>query len=400
LSWVLALFGTAVGAGILFLPIQAGEGGFWSLGLVILLIYPTIVVGHRLYALIPGRSPEPAEFSAAVAQWLPARLAAMLHWLMILWLLVVLIAYGTSLINDLVYALQEHGILQHAGPHRPWLGLGILGGLILALRLGRPVLVRLLGGLSLMLIGLLCLVSLALIPHWSMDAAASALAAPDPASLLRQFLLLFPLLTFSFIFFPALSKLVLEIRSRLADSRAGRERIEAIIRATTLVQMGLVLSFVVSFMLAIPKGDFADAARENISALAMLGELYPNSWLGDLGPAISALSLTTSFIGIFIGYRESVLSLLPQARIRAWHDNLIYGATLLLVWGFAAANVPVMEILGDLASPLAALFLFLTPAWVVLRGRGFEGEQGIAPWFSFAAGVLVVLSYFVGTALG
>ena len=31
LQWTLALFGTAVGAGILFLPIRAGSGGFFPL---------------------------------------------------------------------------------------------------------------------------------------------------------------------------------------------------------------------------------------------------------------------------------------------------------------------------------------------------------------------------------
>ncbi len=31
-AWVLNLFGTAVGAGVLFLPINAGMGGFWPFG--------------------------------------------------------------------------------------------------------------------------------------------------------------------------------------------------------------------------------------------------------------------------------------------------------------------------------------------------------------------------------
>lgn len=30
-AWVLNLFGTAVGAGVLFLPINAGMGGFWAI---------------------------------------------------------------------------------------------------------------------------------------------------------------------------------------------------------------------------------------------------------------------------------------------------------------------------------------------------------------------------------
>ncbi|MCR5562787.1 MAG: hypothetical protein K6F46_05350 [Desulfovibrio sp.] len=35
--WMLNLFGTAVGAGILFLPITAGEGGIWPMIIITLL---------------------------------------------------------------------------------------------------------------------------------------------------------------------------------------------------------------------------------------------------------------------------------------------------------------------------------------------------------------------------
>ncbi|RAS59286.1 hypothetical protein DET48_12819 [Vibrio diazotrophicus] len=36
-AWTLSLFGTAVGAGVLFLPIKAGAGGFWPLVILALL---------------------------------------------------------------------------------------------------------------------------------------------------------------------------------------------------------------------------------------------------------------------------------------------------------------------------------------------------------------------------
>ncbi|MCV5263960.1 HAAAP family serine/threonine permease, partial [Escherichia coli] len=38
--WVLSLFGTAVGAGILFLPINLGIGGFWPLVAMAVLAFP------------------------------------------------------------------------------------------------------------------------------------------------------------------------------------------------------------------------------------------------------------------------------------------------------------------------------------------------------------------------
>lgn len=42
LGWVLALFGTAMGAGILFLPLQAGTFGFWPLAFATAIIFPVV----------------------------------------------------------------------------------------------------------------------------------------------------------------------------------------------------------------------------------------------------------------------------------------------------------------------------------------------------------------------
>ena len=45
LTWVLSLFGTAVGAGVLFLPINAGMGGFLPLVVMTLLVGPMTYLG-------------------------------------------------------------------------------------------------------------------------------------------------------------------------------------------------------------------------------------------------------------------------------------------------------------------------------------------------------------------
>ena len=57
LSWAITLFGTAVGAGILFLPIDAGSFGFVPLLLITLFIGPMVFFSHRTYARIVAASP-------------------------------------------------------------------------------------------------------------------------------------------------------------------------------------------------------------------------------------------------------------------------------------------------------------------------------------------------------
>ncbi|MDD3813632.1 MAG: aromatic amino acid transport family protein [Desulfocapsaceae bacterium] len=405
-SWVLALFGTAVGAGILFLPIQVGQSGFWVLLLVSLLIYPTIYLGHSLYALIPSRVVDGADFFAAVGRWLPRWGAVLLHLLFISWLLILLIAYSISLTNDLGDFLSNQQWLAITMPHRIWLSFCILTTLMLLVRFARPMLIRILGGLSLLLIMLLCLVSVALVPHWSGSIACDAMVVPTPFILLKQFLLLFPLLTLSFMFFPTLSSLVRDLRCRIPDPLRRQTRLNRIIRAATLALMLFLLLFVSSFMLTISKANFSAAAHENISALALLGNLYTGTWLGELGPAISIVALLTSFLGIFIGYRESLLSLV-SCRQRAdqgdttvaRYENLLHGLTFIILWPLAIANVPVMAILGDLVAPLGAIFLLIVPAGVVLYIVDFRADRGPAARFVLLSGVLVLVAYFVGTAL-
>lgn len=46
-TWMLSLFGTAVGAGILFLPINAGLNGFWPLVALAILVGPMTYLAHR-----------------------------------------------------------------------------------------------------------------------------------------------------------------------------------------------------------------------------------------------------------------------------------------------------------------------------------------------------------------
>ena len=46
-TWMLGLFGTAIGAGTLFLPINAGLGGFWPLLVLAVLAFPMTFYAHR-----------------------------------------------------------------------------------------------------------------------------------------------------------------------------------------------------------------------------------------------------------------------------------------------------------------------------------------------------------------
>src|SRR5699024_12841042 len=60
-NWVISLFGTAVGAGILFLPINAGGFGFWPLLIATALIGPVTFLSHRALSRMTRASARPRQ---------------------------------------------------------------------------------------------------------------------------------------------------------------------------------------------------------------------------------------------------------------------------------------------------------------------------------------------------
>ena len=56
-GWMLSLFGTAIGAGSLFLSINAGAGGLWPLLIVTALIGPMTYLSHRGLSRLVCASP-------------------------------------------------------------------------------------------------------------------------------------------------------------------------------------------------------------------------------------------------------------------------------------------------------------------------------------------------------
>src|SRR5690625_2344851 len=69
-SWTLSLFGTAVGAGILFLPMNAGAGGMWPLIIATLLIGPMTFFAHRGLSRFVSASQNPGADITIVARGL------------------------------------------------------------------------------------------------------------------------------------------------------------------------------------------------------------------------------------------------------------------------------------------------------------------------------------------
>ena len=70
-TWTLGLFGTAIGAGVLFFPIRAGFGGLIPILLMLVLAYPIAFYCHRALArlCLSGSNPS-GNITEKLAAWL------------------------------------------------------------------------------------------------------------------------------------------------------------------------------------------------------------------------------------------------------------------------------------------------------------------------------------------
>ncbi len=81
-----------------------------------------------------------------------------------------------------------------------------------------------------------------------------------------------------------------------------------------ILLFAFIMFFVISCILALSPEELEKAINQNLSVLTVLAEKSKGSPLEYAGPIISQLALITSFVGTFLGARESAKELLKDLR--------------------------------------------------------------------------------------
>ncbi|MBO6171243.1 MAG: serine transporter, partial [Desulfovibrio sp.] len=113
---MLNLFGTAVGAGILFLPITAGASGMWPLVIITVLVGPMTYLAHRGLARFVLASSRPgSDITEVAGEFFGRRAGITITLLYFLAIYPILLIYGVSLTNT-VESFMTHQLGMVAPP--------------------------------------------------------------------------------------------------------------------------------------------------------------------------------------------------------------------------------------------------------------------------------------------
>ena len=349
--WMLNLFGTAVGAGVLFLPINAGMGGFWPLVVMALLVGPMTYLAHRgLSRFVLSSSKPGSDITEVVEEHFGKTAGKLITLLYFFAIFPILLIYGNGITNTVdSFIVNQLGM---PSPNRVLLSFVLIATLISIMLMNEKVMLKITELLVYPLVLILFALSIYLIPNWN---TSVLLEAPTAKGFLVTLWLTIPVLVFSFNHSPAISAFSLSQQREYKDPELAEKHASKTLKGTATTLLLFVMLFVFSCVLTLTPAELAEAKAQNISILSYLANKFDN---------------TSSFFGHYLGAREGLeglyLKMTDNKTIN--RKKLNYGTALfflLTLWAVAVINPSILGLIESLGGPIIAMILFIMPMYAI-----------------------------------
>ncbi|WP_442107388.1 serine/threonine transporter [Pseudomonas sp. NUPR-001] len=389
-TWMLGLFGTAIGAGTLFLPINAGLGGFWPLLILALLAFPMTYYAHRGLTRFVLSGRDGGDITKVVEEHFGISAGSMITLLYFFAIFPILLIYSVALTNTVDSFMQHQ--LHIEPPPRALLSFLLILGLLAIVRCGEQATVKVMSLLVYPFIIALAFLAVFLVPHWSGGILSTATQVPPPSAFLHTLWLAIPVMVFSFNHSPIISAFAVDQKRRYgvhADERSGQ-----ILSRAHLLMVAMVMFFVFSCVLTLTPAQLQEAKDQNLSILSYLANHFSNPTIAFAAPVIAFIAIAKSFLGHYIGASEGLKGLIVQAGMRPGAktlDRITAGFMLLVCWAIATINPSILGMIETLGGPVIAAILFLMPMYAIRKVPAMRKYSGqMSNVFVVAVGLVAI----------
>ena len=400
-GWMLNLFGTAIGAGVLYLPINAGAGGIWSLIVLTVLAGPMVWLAHRNLVRFCLSSSDPASnITGTVREHFGEHAGQILTVAYFLSIYPILLLYGIGITN-VVNSFIEHQLHWQPLP-RGVLSLALVVALIAVMHAGEAWMLRFVKLLVYPLVAILCCISLYLIPRWNGAVFDQPISMPD---MMLALFITTPLLIFSFNHSPACSVFAQTYRLKYGDGELCARKTSLILRRNTMLLLMVIMLFVFSCVLSLTPEELMQARSENVPVLSVLASSSGNPVFAVVAPAIAFLAIASSYFGVYLGTLEGLQGIVTQQWVR--HNirkplsptalrrcSVLF--MLLTGWITAYANWSVIGMVEMLVVPVLATILYLMPVYAFYRVEKLKKFRSF--WldaFTVMVGIIAITGFLV-----
>ncbi|MDX8000397.1 HAAAP family serine/threonine permease [Xenorhabdus sp. Reich] len=383
--WMLGLYGTAIGAGVLFLPINAGIGGLIPLIIMAILALPMTFFAHRGMCrfVLSGKS-NGADITGVVEEHFGKVAGFLITILYFFAIYPILLVYSVALTNT-VDSFIVHQLHMNAPP-RALLALVLLLGVMSIIRLGEQTIVKAMSVLVFPFVTVLMLLAVYLIPHWntaifdtlSLD---SAMSSTSGNGLLFTLWLAIPVMVFSFNHSPIISAFAVAKREEYGEH--AEKKCSRILGYAHIMMVLTVMFFVFSCVLSLSSENLAEAKAQNITILSYLANHFRVPMIEYVAPLIAFIAITKSFLGHYLGAREGFNGIVNKAMSTQGktiqHKTLNRITSLFMLvsaWGVATLNPGILNIIETLGGPVIAMILFIMPMYAISKVPAMRKYSG------------------------
>ena len=417
-TWTLGLFGTAIGAGVLFFPIRAGFGGLIPIVIMLFLAWPIAFYCHRALARLCQSGSNPSgNITETVEEHFGKNGGIVITFLYFFAICPLLWIYGVTITNTFMTFWENQ--LQLPALNRGFVALFLLLLMAFVIYFGKDLMVKVMSWLVFPFIASLVLISLSLIPYWNSavfdQISLSDITFTGHDGILVTVWLGISIMVFSFNFSPIVSSFVVSKREEY-EQDFGRdftsEKCSQIISRASLLMVAVVMFFAFSCLFTLSPQNMAEAKAQNIPVLSYLANHF-SSMSGtqsgfarvlEYGASIIALvAIFKSFFGHYLGTLEGLNGLVLRFGYRGDKTKVSVGKLNLIsmifimgsTWVVAYANPNILDLIEAMGAPIIAALLCLLPMYAIRKVPALANYRGkLDNVFVTAVGLLTILNIF------
>ncbi|MGA9608845.1 MAG: HAAAP family serine/threonine permease [Rouxiella badensis] len=404
--WMLGLYGTAIGAGVLFLPINAGIGGLIPLIIMVILAFPMTFYAHRgLTRFVLSGKNAGQDITEVVEEHFGITAGKFITLLYFFAIFPILLVYSVAITNT-VESFITHQMHMNAPP-RALLALILIVALMALVHFGEHLIVKAMSILVYPFVIVLMALSLYLIPHWntSIFTHVSSTTGDVGRGMLMTLWLVIPVMVFSFNHSPIISSFAVAKRKEYGDE--AEKKCSKILTFSTLMMVVTVMFFVFSCVFSLSPADLMEAKKQNISILSYLANHFQTPLIAYIAPVIAFIAITKSFLGHYLGAREGFNGIVAKSlrsrgkTISSAKMNRITAVFMLLsTWAISTLNPSILGLIETLGGPIIAMLLFLMPMYAIRKVPAMRKYSGhISNGFIVIMG-LIAMSAIVYSLFG
>ena len=385
IRWMMSLFGTAVGAGILFLPIKAGTQGIYPIFIMALLAFPMAYLSHL--ALARFCAGENGDISEVSEHYFGFKIGFVITILYFFAFFPACIMYGVGITNTVISFMQHQMGLSDV--NRLLVAFVLISALMCVMVFHEDLVIRVCEWLVYPLCAILLLFSLYLIPYWDYSNFSFV---PSFGDFTYTIIFALPILAFAFEHTPAISTF-----SQSMERHYGKALQDEKSRRILFYNAGLLLFFIMFFVfscvMSLTPQDLAAAKEQNIPIVSHFANKLNNPLIDFIAPLIAVLAISTSFFGHYFGAKEGLNGIIfkvckithekvPNKRKIAFYSGLCFYVVMLVL---SYLNPSILGIIDTLAGPVIAMILFLLPVF------GFYKVRALKKYRNSLADIFIVL---------